>query len=302
MNLISLLYETQDSYISGEHLSNQLSITRGAVWKQVAQLRKKGVDIESSQSLGYKLISTNHYIDQEVLESKLPNHYIEIHETLDSTNQKAKLMEHKPALIIAHHQTDGRGRRGKSFYSPKNQGIYFSYIPQGVFSTEHISQITIKSSIALHHAIKDAFNIDTKIKWLNDIYIGDLKCAGILVEASLELQTYHFEKMIIGVGLNLTQSQIPQNLKDIYTSLDLDQFDLHLFFERFIHHFETLPDHNLIEMYKSHSMILGRQVIHSETQLEYQAKDIDQDGNLILENSKGEILQLSFGEVSLKIK
>lgn len=302
MNLLELLYQTQDTYTSGEQLSQQLNITRAAVWKQIKKLQANGVVIESSQSLGYKLISTQHYIEPNLITQGLDNLHLEVFDTIKSTNDYAKTITQKPALIIAKEQTAGKGRRGKSYYSPKIHGTYFSYIPNKNYQMNELSLITIRAALALNIAIKKTFGIDTEIKWLNDIYLQDHKLAGILVEGSIELQTLEYEQIIIGIGLNLNHAPIPKDIEDIYTSLNLDFYDLNSFFKEFIHQFESLDETDLISLYKSHSMIFGRTVIHSEDNKEYTAIDIDANGALILKSKEGELHTLSHGEVSLKIK
>lgn len=301
MNLLTLLYQDQDRYLSGEQLSQSLNITRAAIWKQVQSLRTKGVNIESSQSLGYKLIATNHHCDDIVLSNLLPNVHIEVHESLTSTNDYAKQIQQKPSLIVAQEQTQGKGRRGKSFFSPKGHGLYFSYIPDSHYTQEDMALITIKAAVALQETIESCFKKDTQIKWLNDIYLNDLKLAGILVEGSIELQTQEYDQVVIGIGCNLTQTKAPGDLEHIYTSLELENYDLHEFLHQFITKFEAIDASTVIETYKSMSMIIGREVIHSETNDVYTAEAIDANGALILTSPHLETLRLTYGEVSLKL-
>ena len=302
MTLIQLLIENKDDYTSGEFLSEKLGISRAAIWKQIKTLQTKGVEIESSQSLGYKLISTQNYIDKKYLQSLLPNLNIEVFDTIASTNDYAKTITSKPSLIIAKEQTQGKGRRGKSFYSPQNHGTYFSYIPNTTYKTSDLSLITIRSALALNKSIQYVFHVDTKIKWLNDIYLDDYKLAGILVEGSIELQTLTFDQIIIGIGLNLNQAEIPENINHIYTHLNLNHYDLHMFYQHFIMTFNQLHEATLIDEYRKQSMIFGRDVIHSEDGQTYKAIDIDETGALIIESKEGVRTHLQHGEVSLKIK
>lgn len=302
MNLITLLYNNRDQYVSGQWLSEKLNMTRAGIWKQIKSLQNQGVDIQSSQSLGYKLISTNHFLDPILLNSLDPELTVEYFTTLPSTNDYAKTIAAKPALIIAKEQTQGKGRRGKSFFSPKNHGLYFSYILKEAYNPQAMAFITIKAAVALQQTIQSCFGIDSRIKWLNDLYIGDKKIAGILVEGSIELQTQVYEQVIIGIGLNLTRTQVPDDIEAIYQSLNLENYDLHEFLIQFIKHFNALTPNGLIETYKSLSMIIGREVVNSNDQKTYRAIDIDDDGALILESIKGETLRLNYGEVSLKVK
>ena len=187
MNLYQLLVKNMNTVTSGQELSQELNMTRAGVWKGIKQLRDQGLIIDSLQSQGYQLKSTQHLLNKEHLESLLPNTYIEIHDSLGSTNEYAKGITQQPALIITSHQTDGKGRRGKSFYSPKDKGLYMSYVPSGDYSIEDTGMLTIRSALALQMAISHYFKIETEIKWLNDIYLRDRKLAGILIEGSVEL-------------------------------------------------------------------------------------------------------------------
>lgn len=301
MNLITLLYNNKDHYMSGETLSQNLNITRAGIWKQIQNLKAQGVTIDSSQSLGYKLISTNHVLDKTLLNHLIPNLYVEIHETITSTNDYAKSMTQKPSLIIAKEQTHGKGRRGKHFFSPKNHGLYFSYMPEQTYTQEDMALLTVQVAVALQSSIEASLGVNTQIKWLNDLYIHDTKIAGILVEGSIELQTMTYEQVIIGIGINLNHTEVPEEIKHIYNSLNLNHYDLHSFLQLFINTFHNLPTTNIIETYKSKSMIIGRKVIHSENHKTYTAIDIDATGALILESDEQEQLRLTYGEVSLKV-
>lgn len=301
MNLYTLLVKNKDRIMSGEELSDHLNVTRAAVWKNINALRKQGVIINSIQSQGYQLQSTQHVLDLQHLKLLLPDTEIHVYDSLTSTNDTAKTLTDKPALIIANEQTAGKGRRGKSFYSPARKGLYMSYIPKYSYALEDTAMITIRTALALHGAILSCFNIDTQIKWLNDIYLDDRKVAGILVEGSLELQTKTYEQLIIGVGLNLEDTTIPSDLDGIYGSLQLDTYSLYEFIEAFIHEFNTLDESTLIQNYRERSMIFGRKVLLDRDQKIYTAIDIDVQGGLILKDDKGNLSTITHGEVSLKL-
>ncbi len=301
MNLYQLLVKNMNTVTSGQELSQELNMTRAGVWKGIKQLKVQGLIIDSLQSQGYQLKSTQHLLNKEHLESLLPNTYIEIHDSLGSTNEYAKGITQQPALIITSHQTDGKGRRGKSFYSPKDKGLYMSYVPSGDYSIEDTGMLIIRSALALQMAISQYFKIETEIKWLNDIYLRDRKLAGILIEGSVELQTLTYDQVIIGIGLNLEETEVRKDLEMIYGSLNLKNYNLFELVQSFIENFSSLKENDLIPLYRSKSMIFGRHVILDQDNKVYKAIDIDNKGALIIENEKGERNIITHGEVSLKL-
>lgn len=150
----------------------------------------------------------------------------------NSTNEVAKNIsfdEKKSLVISAMEQTGGRGRLGRDFFSPKG-GLYFSYVFKNKFSETELPLITGIASVILRRAIISFFNIDTKIKWVNDLYYGNKKIAGILTEL-------YEDRIIIGMGINVFKTNVPAHLNDKIGFLSPDDYNreiLDAFFEMII--------------------------------------------------------------------
>lgn len=148
-------------------------------------------------------------MDIKYLEKELKDNFTIIHyNQIGSTNVKIKEFYGKNSIIVvADLQTEGRGRFGKKFESPKGTGLYFSLMIKGYERLQDNLYVTPMVAIAIRRAITHLTGIDTNIKWLNDIYIEDSKVGGILCEL--------YEKsIIIGIGINTSYNKIFEDIKD----------------------------------------------------------------------------------------
>lgn len=176
---------------------------------------------------------------------------------IDSTNNEAKRLIkdkqiEKEFIVISKEQTGGRGRLGKSFYSPNSGSIYisFSFNPPKVID---INEITVLISKAVYDAIntfykkyRSEFNLsELKIKPINDLLLGKKKICGILTESIDPFGVGKQTKVIIGIGLNinLNENDIPDDLKEIITSLKIKKSKIRKFRKTLIE--------NVISFYKS---------------------------------------------------
>lgn len=145
------------------------------------------------------------------------------YDSVDSTNNILKDLASKGSpsgtAVIADHQTNGRGRRGRSFVSPSGAGIYLSYLfkPQNGF--DRISDITALTAVAVADSIKKAYGLDTQIKWVNDILMNRKKVCGILVEAFSDGTGKPVDSCIIGIGINVNDAAFPSELSEIASSI-----------------------------------------------------------------------------------
>ena len=128
-------------------------------------------------------------------------------EELDSTNSYLKEMAAKGAqegtIIIANRQSAGRGRLGRSFFSPEEKGIYMSILLRPDISLERAVLITSMAAVAVAEAIEQVSGIQTKIKWVNDIFLNKKKVCGILTEAGIDAETGTLEYAVLGIGVNV---------------------------------------------------------------------------------------------------
>ncbi|MEC4848524.1 MAG: biotin--[acetyl-CoA-carboxylase] ligase [Nitrosarchaeum sp.] len=220
VKVLSFLKSHNTEYLSGQDLSDVLRISRVAVWKHIKKIREMGYKIESKQKLGYRLESnTDKLLPWEItsgLKTKTFGKHTYYFDSVDSTQNQAMKMASKVnhgTLIIAEKQTNGKGRLGRKWISPKG-GIWLSIILHPKFDISVITLFPIVSALALSNAIEKTLNIKSELKWPNDITINGKKVAGMLVDASIE--SNKIENMILGVGINynVEVKQIEKILKD----------------------------------------------------------------------------------------
>ena len=237
--------------------------------------------------------------------SKIPT--VEVHRTIDSTNTHAKRLAALdvalPALIAADAQSAGRGRMGRSFYSPAGTGAYFSFLCRTADSPEQMLTVTSATAVALMRAIRTLYGVQTEIKWVNDLYLGDKKVAGILTEAMTEGDRVF---LIIGIGVNLSTTDFPGELAEIAGSLQCRSIDREALIARVWQelkpYLQDPTDTSWIEDYRTHSCVLGRRVTWSvgEVKQEGIAKDVNERGHLIVQAQDGREQILQSGEISVR--
>ncbi|MBP9509836.1 MAG: biotin--[acetyl-CoA-carboxylase] ligase [Fusobacteriaceae bacterium] len=322
--IIFQLQNNSETFISGEDLAKALNISRAAISKIIKEIKNEGIVIESVPNKGYKLSNTNDLISRDIIKNSLQkngfNLDVYFHKIVNSTNLEAKRLIlnssiPNPSLIIANEQSQGKGRFGKIFFSPKNSGIYFSIIENSFTNLKNSTFITICTALAITRAIEKLTGFSTQIKWVNDIFFNGKKICGILTEAITNFETGEIEKLIIGIGINFSTIDFPKELESagsLFSPLSLNSnkitrndliinivTELDLFFKNF----NSLNYREIIEEYKSKSNILGKEVLvtlPNTPPFSAIAVDIDEFGHLIIKKESNEILSLNYGEVSIK--
>ena len=225
------LISRENDYISGEAISRLLGVSRAAVNTAVKALREDGYEIESSTNKGYLLKSSPDILSKGSVAALLPDTRtadIYVFDSVDSTNNVLKDLASKGApsgtVVIADQQTGGKGRRGRSFASPSGVGVYFSYLLRPGSGYEKISDLTSWTAVAVADAIRNAYELDTQIKWVNDLLLNRKKICGILTEVTVEGESGLIDTCIIGIGVNVneTPSDFPEEISEIATSLSIE--------------------------------------------------------------------------------
>ena len=202
-----------------------------------------------------------------------------------------------PCVISASEQTLGRGRNGKSFFSPKSTGLYMTYLCP---YPENGGLITPAAALAVTEALEELAGIKPSIKWVNDIFLNNKKICGILCEC-FERENKKF--LCVGIGLNLTTASFPSDLP-LAGSVGID-IDKALLIERIISHFESIlsgwSDEKIAGEYSKKMLLLDKKITFSINNRQYEGKatGIDENCNLLV-NSENEIFRLSSGEISIK--
>ncbi len=228
---------------------------------------------------------------------------------VDSTNSKAKqtalLGYDSPMLFIADCQTAGRGRLGRSFYSPDSTGLYMSYLYKPQTALSDGVAVTCAASVAVALAIEELTDLKPAIKWVNDIFVDGRKVCGILSESVTDKDGV--TSIVVGIGININTQDFPEDLKNIAGSLKTN-LNRELLAEVIIKHLtrfiETMPERKFIEPYKKRSMVLGKQIVFTANGKSSVATaiDIDNNGGLVVKLGEHSIMTLSTGEISVKIE
>jgi BirA family biotin operon repressor/biotin-[acetyl-CoA-carboxylase] ligase len=242
----------------------------------------------------------------DALGAQFDNVTVRVFDEIDSTNTEAKRMVLDgflgDALLVAHHQTAGRGRMGRNFYSPAQTGAYFSILHTLNAPLCDAVAITSAASVAVMRAIRTLAEIQTDIKWVNDLYYNGKKVCGILTEAVSAGESTH---VIVGIGINLDTTDFPEELEAIAGSLNAQLDTAKLIAEIYRQIAIYLQDSNnreWLQDYRKHSMVLGRKVAWSDAGSTKTgvAKSIDEDGALIIKDENGNLVRLHTGEISIR--
>lgn len=234
-----------------------------------------------------------------------------VYDELDSTNAQVKRLLSRqfdaPLLVAANSQTAGRGRLGRSFYSPADTGVYFSL---GIRATQDPTQTlrwTAGAAVAVVRAIESLTGIQVQIKWVNDIYLNDKKICGILCEAVTGAQSGKIEHVIIGIGINLFTSDFPPECSDRAGSLYAENLSRETLISEVASNLLALlrPDAaGFMDDYRAHSMVIGQMIYYhagSGQHVLAKALDITGNGGLIVEHPDGARLELTTGEITLRL-
>lgn len=314
------LKENEGQWISGEALSETLGVSRTTVWKQVKKLISDGYEIESASKKGYRLSSPADLLaPQEVLEGLITKQFGQKHyfyyQELDSTNNRARELaaEEYPegTVVVAEMQTAGRGRRGRDWYSPKQEGIYMSIILRPWLPLKDISRVSLVTAVAVAETLETELNLHPLIKWPNDILVNNRKIAGILSEVVTDMDS--IEYIVVGIGLNInnTPSDFPPDFRTPATSMQAECYQpvsrvkiLQNLLFNLEKHYQKLLQGNFeatLNKGKKLSMVIGREVKLDTLNglLEGQAIDINDHGFLLVRDPAGTVHTVMSGEISL---
>lgn len=318
-NILLMLKKHRDEFISGERISQELGISRTAVWKHINILREEGYEIESMPKNGYKLVSSPDILILEEIEEYLTTNFIGRNiyyfDSLDSTNTKAKEMaidEEEGTVVVAEEQIKGKGRLGRDWVSPKGKGIWMSIILKPNMLPSEVAKLTLIGAAAVNKALEE-MGIISYIKWPNDIVIQGKKVCGILTEMSCELNIINYVIMGIGINVNLLKEDFSQELVDKATSLkeitgrDLDRKRLLAsvlnYFENLYLPFKQRGDISAtIDISREKSLLIGKEIriLRGNDEKIGRALDIDEQGGLIIEYKDGTREHIFSGEVSIR--
>ena len=314
--VLAVLEENKGKSISGNNIAESVGMTRSAVWKAVKQLRSEGYTILAATNKGYCLTEDNDLLSEQAIAQNLKTREIgrsiDVFKTIDSTNNFAKslaqLNSEHGKTIIAEVQTQGKGRMGRSFHSPLGLGVYMSIILRPKLSVEHSLLITSCAAVAVAEAIEKVTGLDCKIKWVNDIYVGEKKLCGILTEAAVNVEQGGLDYAVVGIGLNVNNTTFPKPISDTATSIYMEtgeKFSKSLLTAEILNsleaHLDNIRDKNFIEEYRSRSNLIGRRIEITQNDNVTQAEciGIDEICRLLVRYDNGEEKALMSGTIRM---
>ncbi len=227
--ILTALRKHRKSALSGVALSTRLGVSRAQVWKHVGALRKRGYEIEGEPGGGYRLLGTpDRLYAAEVqlgLDTEWLGQRIDHFEETESTNQVAFELgrEGAPAgtTVIAESQTAGRGRLGRSFFSPAHLNLYTSILLRPAGSISDTPTLILAAAVAVAETVGEFMGDESlvEIKWPNDVLVRRRKTSGILMESSAEGTRISFAVLGIGLNLNVDRAIFPEEFRTMATSL-----------------------------------------------------------------------------------
>lgn len=236
---------------------------------------------------------------------------MELLEETDSTNLQLRLRAEAGApegtVLFALRQRAGKGRLGRSFFSPAGSGLYFSVLlrPQAMADG---MKITAAAAVAVAQAVQEVLGIGLAIKWVNDLYLKDKKVCGILAESALNGKG-GFDYCVLGIGLNVFEPQHWEDALDQIAGALLPEYKEEVMerlaaavLDRLFQWYQNLSDPRLMEEYRSRSFLQGKRVTAARGNERFSGvvQGISDGGELLLQTSEGSVLELCSGEVRLE--
>lgn len=319
--ILSLLLAHQGDFLSGEAMSQQLGISRAAVWKAIEALRQEGYVITSAPNRGYRLDNA----PDRIREGELAGHLegcvlggsLMCLDSIDSTNTECKRQAMAGAphglVVLSEEQTGGRGRLGRSFQSPRGCGLYLSLLLRPQLPPQEVVDFTAWVAVAVCDGIEAACGVRPQIKWTNDLVLGGKKLCGILTEMGLESETNSLQYLVTGIGVNVNHARedFDPELREIATSLSMHlgrpvrrsalAVEIIRALDRMYAGFpENKPEY--LARYRADCMTTGKQVqlITPVSRQEAVALAIDDEFRLVVQLPDGTQKALSAGEVSVR--
>ena len=331
--LLDLFRQDPGSFQSGEEMAKTLRVSRTAVWKAMNSLRAEGFQIEGTQKKGYRLLSEPDRLLPDQIAEMLTEEaraFFRIHtaEVTASTNQDVREAglsgEPEGYVLIAESQTAGKGRQGRSFYSPAGSGLYMSILLRPTCEAKKAVMITALSAAAGAEAVElllaktggSTGLPPVEIKWVNDLYFKGLKIAGILTEAIFSMENAGLDQAVLGIGFNLSDppggftgplqgiagsifgEQHPKGARNMLTAFFLNRF------YSFYREFDSL---SFLSSYRDRQLLTGLPIdvlLPDGSTRPAKALGVDEECRLLVEypEEEGKTYALQSGEVRVRKK
>ena len=304
---------------SGTQLARTLGVSRTAVWKQLQQLNRAGVTVETVRGRGYRLVAPPDMLDRSRILSGIPSDQgvrvsLEVLGEVASTNQYLLERESQVGdydICLAERQTRGRGRSGRDWESPFARNLYLSLSFETEGAVQAIQGVTLVAGAAVAHALEGLGVSDVRIKWPNDIWLGERKVAGILSELQGSIEDRF--RIVIGLGLNVYMSDDEVRIDQPWTSLArngwVPQGGRNAIACAVVQHLIEWLDTGVSinsaafrSFWNARDALAGRAVTVKGKALAGVARGIDSSGQLRIETASGTEDKVNAGEVSVRPK
>lgn len=318
--LLEAFTEANGEFLSGQALANILGCSRTAVWKHIEELRKEGFELEAVRKKGYRIVSTKDRVTENEIRLGLNTKFIGnmIHhvDSIDSTQKIAHQLAQngcpEGSVVIAEEQTNGRGRLTRPWHSPKHTGIWMSIVLRPKLPPQKAPQFTLIAAIAVVQAMEEFVNVQPEIKWPNDILINGKKVTGILTELQADSDKIH--SIIIGIGINVNQSvnDFPEELQSIATSLAIESGRnltrstlIQLILAKLEKYYQLYLEKGFAPLkllWESYAISIGKEIIARTVTgiISGKAIGISDEGVLKIEDSSGMIHDIYSADIEVK--
>lgn len=313
------LLEGADAPLSGEEMAAKLGVTRNTVWKAVNRLKEAGYEIEAATNRGYRLVSEQNALTPQgvrrLLAGPAERCAIQVQESVTSTNTVLKgLAEQGGAegmVLLAQEQTQGKGRLGRTFFSPKGTGLYMSVLLRPRFFAEEALSITTAAAVAVAEAVDQVTGQHARIKWVNDVYLRGRKVCGILTEAAVDFESGGLQYAVLGMGINIREPEggFSPELAQVAGALFPGEVPAGArtrlaaaILNRFFSYYQALPDRTFMKAYAKRSLLTGMEVTYTQGDRagEGLVLGVDEEARLLLRLPDGREQAFSAGEVQIK--
>ncbi|MDO5562850.1 MAG: biotin--[acetyl-CoA-carboxylase] ligase [Synergistaceae bacterium] len=317
--LLELFESNKGVYFSGEDIARALGISRAAVWKAVKALQGEGYSIDAVTNKGYCLSTNTDIISpqgiKKYLYGKCADIDVEVVQCAASTNalvrEKANAGAPEGCVVVANEQSAGRGRLGRTFYSPSGAGIYMSLLLRpNNYPAQLAARVTTIAAVAMCEAIEAVSDEEAQIKWINDIFIRGKKVCGILTEASFGLENSMLEYAVLGLGINVYKPAggFPKELAHVAGAIfDAQRDDMKNrlaaeFLNRFMAYYAELGKTDYVKKYRSRCFVIGRhvKVVSGSQTKNALVLGIDDECRLLVRYDDGSEESIFSGEISIR--
>ena len=316
--IIKFLQASPGKYTSGESINKELILSRSVINSHIKLLDKQNHSVEWEFQQGYQLPQKNDLLNSEEISAGLETEFcgsnIHCFTSTDSTNHQAHILAAQGAangsVVLTEEQTGGKGRRGRSWFSPKGGGLWMSILlyPRGQ-SPEKFSPFTAAAAVMIAKALNRFSKQPITVKWPNDLLVEGKKVGGILTEMNMNSNEVNY--IILGLGININQASqdFPPELQETATSLHASSgyyYNRQLLCCSILNEIE---DGYLLflrdgfapfrEAWKELSSTLGEEIsIHcGKRNHKGLAVDIDEQGALVIKDNTDTRHHFSYGEI-----